>query len=115
VGIFGWRNPVCSTEMGDLHHDSAFMPPQTTPVANLFLAGSHTRTQAHVWSIEGAVESGRRAAKAIDSRVGVIDQYIPGWIRMISKIDDVFYAVKAPHVVDLTIALLLLLGLWHMF
>jgi hypothetical protein len=91
------------------------MPPQITPVANLFLAGSHTRTQAHVWSIEGAVESGRRAAKAIDLRVGVIDQYIPGWIRMISKIDDLFYAIKAPHVVDITIALLLLLGLLQLF
>jgi hypothetical protein len=89
-----------------------YMPPQTTPLANLFLAGSHTRTQAHVWSIEGAVESGRRAAKAIDSRVAVIDQYIPGWVRMICKIDDVFYAVKAPHVIDLTIALLLFMGLW---
>ncbi len=33
------------------------------PIANLFLAGAHTQTQAHVWSIEGAVESGRRSAK----------------------------------------------------
>lgn len=91
------------------------MPPQITPLANLFLAGAHTRTQAHVWSIEGAVESGRRAAKAIDPRVAVIDQYIPGWVRIISKIDDVFYTVKAPHVIDLTLAMLLFLGLWYVF
>ncbi|MFO7752316.1 MAG: FAD-dependent oxidoreductase, partial [Desulfobacteraceae bacterium] len=90
------------------------MPPQTTPLANLFLAGAHTRTQAHVWSIEGAVESGRRAAKAIDPQVAVIDQYIPGWVRVISKIDDLFYAVKAPHVIDITVALLLFLGLWYL-
>ncbi|MFO7577531.1 MAG: FAD-dependent oxidoreductase, partial [Pelovirga sp.] len=92
-----------------------FMPPQTTPLANLFLAGSHTRTQAHVSSIEGAVESGRRAARAIDTRVAVIDQYIPGWARMMSKVDDVLYAVHAPHVMDLTLALLLFLGLWSLF
>ncbi|WP_051069340.1 FAD-dependent oxidoreductase [Desulfotignum phosphitoxidans] len=91
-----------------------FMPPQTTPLANLFLAGAHTQTQTHVWSIEGAVESGRRAAKAIDPRVAVIDQYIPGWVRVISRIDDLLYAVKAPHVIDLTIALLLFLGLWFL-
>ncbi len=60
------------------------------------------------------MESGRRAAKAIDSRVAVIDQYIPGWVRIISKIDDVFYAAKAPHVIDLTIVLLLFLGLWYL-
>lgn len=91
------------------------MPPQITPLANLFLAGAHTRTQAHVWSIEGAVESGRRAAKAINPRVAVIDQYIPGLVRIISGIDDVFYAVKAPHVIDFTIALLLFMGLWYLF
>lgn len=91
------------------------MPPQTTPLDNLFLAGAHTRTQAHVWSIEGAVESGRRAAKAIDPRVAVIDQHIPGWVRIISKIDDVFYAVKAPHVIDVTMAMLLFLGVWTLF
>ncbi|MBC7962920.1 MAG: FAD-dependent oxidoreductase [Steroidobacteraceae bacterium] len=90
------------------------MPPQTTPLDNLFLAGSHTQTQAHVWSIEGAVESGRRAAKAIDSRVTVIDQYIPRWVSMSSKIDDLFYAVKAPHVIDSTIVLLFILGLWYL-
>jgi len=61
------------------------------------------------------VESGRRAAKAIDPRVAVIDQYIPGWVRIISKIDDGFYAVKAPHIIDLTMAMLLFPGVWTMF
>jgi hypothetical protein len=46
--------------------------------------------------------------------VAVIDQYIPGWARIISKIDDVFYAVKGPHVIDLIIVLLLFLGLWFL-
>lgn len=93
-------------------HD--FMPSQTTPLDNLFLAGSHTATQAHVWSIEGAVESGRRAAKAIDPRVTVIDQYVPGWLRIINKIDDLLFAVKGPHVMDLTIAVLLISVLWFL-
>ncbi|MCP5530996.1 MAG: FAD-dependent oxidoreductase [Opitutaceae bacterium] len=42
------------------------LPRQATPVPNLFLAGAHTRTEADVWSIEGAVESGRRAAQVVD-------------------------------------------------
>jgi hypothetical protein len=45
----------------------------------------------------------------------VIDQYIPGWVRIISKMDDVFYAVKAPHVIDLTMAMLLFMGLRALF
>jgi uncharacterized protein with NAD-binding domain and iron-sulfur cluster len=64
------------------------------------LAGAHTKTQAQVWSIEGAVESGRRAAKAIDGRVKVLDQYLPPWISALSRIDDILFSIKAPQLVD---------------
>jgi uncharacterized protein with NAD-binding domain and iron-sulfur cluster len=87
----------------------AYLPDQKTPVANLFLAGAHTKTQAQVWSIEGAVESGRRAAKAIDGRVKVLDQYLPPWIKALSRIDDVLYSARAPQLIDslgLTVLLL---------
>lgn len=49
-----------------------YLPSQVTPVPNLFIAGAHTKTEVDVWSIEGAVESGRRAARAIDPAVEVI-------------------------------------------
>jgi uncharacterized protein with NAD-binding domain and iron-sulfur cluster len=78
----------------------AYLPSQKTSVLNLFLAGAHTNTQAQVWSIEGAVESGRRAAKAIDRRVKVIDQYRPLWIKSLSIIDDLLYSIKAPQLID---------------
>lgn len=86
-----------------------YLPNQKTPVKNLFLAGAHTKTQAQVWSIEGAVESGRRAAKAIDDRVVVLDQYRPLWIRTLSSIDDILYSMKAPHVIDVIFCLLFVL------
>lgn len=41
-----------------------YRPPQKTPVANFFLAGSYTQ-QDYIDSMEGATLSGRRAAKAI--------------------------------------------------
>lgn len=77
-----------------------YLPTQKTSILNLFLAGAHTKTQAQVWSIEGAVESGRRAAKAIDDRVVVLDQYQPFWIRFLSKIDDALFIIKAPQIID---------------
>jgi len=86
----------------------AYMPAQKTPVLNLLLAGAHTKTQAQVWSIEGAVESGRRSAKAIDDRVKVLNQYRPGWIRVLSTIDDILYLVKAPQVLDSIVLLVVL-------
>jgi zeta-carotene desaturase len=41
-----------------------YRPPQQTPVANFFLAGSYTQ-QDYIDSMEGATISGRQAAKAI--------------------------------------------------
>lgn len=92
----------------------AFLPAQKTPVSNLYLAGAHTKTQAQVWSIEGAVESGRRAAKAIDDRVEVLDQYRPLWIKSLSRIDDILYTIKAPHIIDSIFLSLILFSLWHL-
>lgn len=92
----------------------AYLPAQKTPVLNLFLAGAHTRTQAQVWSIEGAVESGRRAAKAIDERVEVLDQYQPLWIKILSRIDDILFSIKAPQFIDSVFIALILLSLWSL-
>jgi Flavin containing amine oxidoreductase len=78
-----------------------YQPTQATPVPNLVLAGAHTQTEAEVWSIEGAVESGRRAARVIEAGVRVIPQHKPGWLRAISAIDHVCFAIGAPHVLDL--------------
>ena len=90
----------------------AYTPAQKTSVLNLFLAGAHTKTQAQVWSIEGAVESGRSAAKAIDDRVVVLNQYRPLWIRGLSLIDDILYTIKAPQLIDSFFLSLILLSIW---
>ncbi|MHB9080690.1 MAG: FAD-dependent oxidoreductase [Pirellulaceae bacterium] len=78
-----------------------YQPTQATPVPNLVLAGAHTRTAADVWSIEGAVESGRLAAQVIAPSVKVIPQYKPLWLRAISAVDDVCFSLGAAHVLDL--------------
>ncbi len=80
-------------------------PTQRTGVPNLLLAGAHTATQAGIWSIEGAVESGRRAAQAIDRRVEVLGQHVPAWIRVLRRLDDLCYAAGMPHVLDLLLGI----------
>lgn len=82
-----------------------YLPNQVTPVPNLFLAGAHTRTEVDVWSIEGAVESGRRAARAIDPGVRVLPQYKPLWLRALSAVDDVCFRLGLPHTLDLILVL----------
>jgi hypothetical protein len=85
-----------------------YQPTAATPVPNLHLAGAHTQTAADVWSIEAAAESGRRAAQRIDSSISIIPQYRPYWLRLLQRLDDVCYAVGAPHVVDVMIVLLVI-------
>jgi hypothetical protein len=87
-------------------HTQPFQPTQATPVPNLVLAGAHTRTAADVWSIEAAVESGRRAAQLIEPDVRVIEQHKPSWLKGIGRIDDQLYRLHMPHLLDvLTVAL----------
>lgn len=92
-------------------HTQPWLPTQATPVANLALAGAHTRTAADVWSIEGAVESGRRAARVFEPDVVVLPQYLPTVLRVLGRIDDLFYAIRAPHFfISLPILLLVILA-----
>ena len=82
-------------------NNQPFLPTQTTPVPNLFLAGAHTRTQADVWSIEAAVESGRRAARGIDPAITVIEQYRSPITRILGFVDNYCYRAGLPHLLDL--------------
>lgn len=94
-----------------------YLPRQSTSIPNLLLAGAHTRTEADVWSIEGAVESGRRAAQGIDPRVSVVGQYKPRWLKVIGRLDDVCFGLGAPHALDLALAGVLTLTTalgWHL-
>lgn len=81
-------------------HTQPWLPEQATPLVNLVLAGAHTRTDADVWSIEAAVESGRRAARVVEPDVSVLPQYNARWLRMFCAIDDLLYGIGAPHVLD---------------
>jgi uncharacterized protein with NAD-binding domain and iron-sulfur cluster len=85
-------------------HTEPFRPKQVTSFPNLLLAGAHTQTTVDVWSIEGAVESGRLAVRALEPAVPVLSQHRPVWLRLLGAVDDVFFAMGAPHVLDLALA-----------
>ena len=85
-----------------------WLPSQATPVDNLALAGAHTRTEADVWSIEAAVESGRRAAQVFEPDVTVLRQYRPWPLRWLGSLDDVLYRLGAPHVLHVLPGILLI-------
>lgn len=84
------------------------IPAQKTAVSNLILAGAHTKTSADIWSIEGAVESGRRAARLIEPKIKVIKAHNPLIFRLLGVIDNVLFSVRAPHVLTVLLSLAVL-------
>lgn len=89
-------------------HTEPYRPKQETSLSNLLLAGAHTQTTVDVWSIEGAVESGRLAVRVLEPSTPVCSQHRPAWLRMVGALDDLCFAIGAPHVLDLTLAAALL-------
>jgi uncharacterized protein with NAD-binding domain and iron-sulfur cluster len=79
-------------------------PSQKTSIPNLVLAGAHTNTEADIWSIEGAVESGRRAAKVFEPGVVVIGQHKPLPLKALAYLDDRLHALRLPHVLTVIAA-----------
>jgi hypothetical protein len=73
------------------------------------LAGAHTQTDVDVWSIEAAVESGRRAAKVIEPQVKVLDQYKPRWLQWFWVVDDYLYETGSLHVLFVFLGILLIM------
>ena len=93
-----------------------YQPNCETGIPNLKLAGSHTRTNADLWSMEGACESGRKAAFALDptrryrSQAGMIDRDIirqrtPLFIRVCWKLDNILWAFGLPNLADILVFL----------
>jgi hypothetical protein len=62
-----------------------------------------------VWSIEAAVESGRRAAKVIEPQVKVLDQYKPRWLKWFWVVDDYLYETGSLHVLFVFLGILLIM------
>lgn len=85
-------------------NNQPYLPTQETSIANLLIAGAHTKTTADLWSVEAAVESGRRAAQTINKNVKVITQYKPLLLRALSRIDDIFFTLNMPHLLDILLA-----------
>lgn len=77
-----------------------YQPTSKTSIKNLYLAGAHTKTSADLYSMEAAVESGRRVADYISKMNTVILQKKPVLLQFIKNIDYVLYSINCANVVD---------------
>ena len=87
-------------------------PLNITEYPNMWISGAHTKTTIDVWSMESAVESGKLASNLILEKYNMKKCLVIGHEIKIGKIDDPFYTVGLPHVLDcflITLVLLILM------
>jgi uncharacterized protein with NAD-binding domain and iron-sulfur cluster len=83
-------------------------PLNITEYPNIWVAGSHTKTTIDVWSMEGAVESGKLASNLILEKYNLKKCLVMDHEIKIGKIDDPFYNVGLPHILDCLLITLVL-------
>lgn len=84
-----------------------YLPTNQTSIPNLHLAGAHTLTEAAVWSIEAAVESGRRCSHHMEKTVSIMEQFKLWIYHLLSQVDNVVYTVGLPHLLNILLAIVI--------
>lgn len=83
-------------------------PLNTTEYPNVWNAGAHTKTSIDVWTMESAVESGKLASNLILEKYNLKKCLVMDHDIKIGKIDDPFYDVGLPHILDCLLITLVL-------
>jgi hypothetical protein len=101
-------------------YNEKFRPLQKTEYENLFLSGAHTKTSINIWSMEGAIESGKITANYILDKYNKqnIEHYkhdAPFYIKLIQYIDNILYKLYLPNIVNLLIILILFFILYKIY
>ena len=99
-------------------HNEKFRPSQKTEYDNLFLSGAHTKTTINIWSMEGAIESGKITANHILDKYHIsnVEYYkhdFPLYIKLIQHIDNFFYKLYLPNILTLLLILISILVTWR--
>jgi len=82
-----------------------YKPNNSTIFTNLFVGGSHSKTSVKIWSMEGAVESGKMVANKILKRDNKKKCYhyihkSSNYLNIFKCLDDIFYKFNLPHFID---------------
>jgi uncharacterized protein with NAD-binding domain and iron-sulfur cluster len=98
-------------------YNEKFRPFQKTEYNNLFLSGAHTKTTINIWSMEGAIESGKITANYILDKYNKphIKHYKhndPSYIKPIQYIDNILYMLYLPNILNIILVFIVILLLY---
>lgn len=87
-------------------------------ISNLYIGGAHTKTSISVWSMEGAVESGKIVSNLILNKYNLSKTYLhthndPSYLNIFKFIDDILYKLNLPNIIDVILFILFLLLIFY--
>lgn len=86
-----------------------YRPDQKSNIPNLLLGGAHTKTTVDIWSMEGAVESGKFVAENITKLQLSRPHKSPLILLPFQCMDDILYSLWLPQLIDIIIVIIILM------
>ena len=86
-----------------------YRPNHKTNISNLFLGGAHCKTTTDIWSMEGAVESGKIVTGLITDSKLSLDHTSPSFLKPFQFIDNILYKFFLPSIIDFILLLILII------
>jgi len=122
-----WEN---NTESGSLQaknkkwvnnvENEKYRPDSRTIYSNLYIGGAHCKTSINIWSMESAVESGKKVSNLILNKYEIPKTFIyihesSGFIKILKTIDELFYKLSLPNIIDMIIIFFILYLLFSIY
>lgn len=85
-----------------------YRPDSETIYSNLYIGGAHCKTSINIWSMESAVESGKKVSNLILNKyeiknINVYNHESSSFIKILKNIDGLIYTFGAPNIIDVLI------------
>jgi len=95
-------------------HNEQYRPSQLTSFENLYLSGAHTKTTINLWSMEGAVESGKITTNFIldkykKEKIKHYKHTDSPFIKIIQNIDNLLYKINLPSILNMIFLIFIIL------
>ena len=90
-----------------------------TDISNMFTCGSHCKTSINIWSMEGAVESGKICSneilKGTNKSVNIHNHGSKGIILILKKIENIFYMLKLRNIIIELLLFMLIYSIYYAY
>jgi hypothetical protein len=101
-------------------YNQKYRPQQKTNYQNLYIGGSHTKTTIDIWSMEGAVESGKTVANSILNKYKIkpiikYEHTDPKYFKLLKVLDNILYQCCLPNIIDIFLIIIVIFAIKKLY